>query len=84
MPDPNLRTLGRLLLLGVTAIPIFIGFALPFAMPGATGLALAVLFVLGGAGLLRWVERRTQSALKHDTALNRTLKAEGDNLVERD
>ena len=84
MPDPTLRTLARLLLLGIAAVPVFVGFAIPMAIPGLTGLVLAAALVLGGAWLLWWCERRTRPVLEADSALNRTLKADGENFVGRE
>ncbi len=84
MPDPILRTVARLLLLAAAGIPVFAGFGMPFVLPGATGFALGSALVLGGAGLLWWIERRTRGALESDTVLNRTLKADGDNLTGPD
>lgn len=84
MPDPKLRTLARLLLPGSAAVPVFVGFAIPFALPGTPGLLRTAAFVIGGACLLRWCERRTRAALDVDSALNRTLKADGDPFAGRE
>jgi len=72
----------RILMLALAAVPIFIGFALPFAYAGLTGLALGAALILCGASLLWWVEHRTRKTLDDDSRLNRILKADGDNILD--
>ena len=74
----------RLLLLALAAVPVFTGFTLPFVISGMIGLMLGGVLIIIGAALLWFVERRSRSALQADTALNHVLKADGENLLDRD
>ncbi len=42
----------RLILLVLACVPVFIGFAVPFYLPGAAGLVAALALLLSGAALI--------------------------------
>lgn len=73
----------RLILLTLSALPIFVGFGLPFMLDGHLGLLAGGLVVLFGAGTFWLVEMKTKRSLEQDTAFNRFLKSDGENLIER-
>ena len=72
----------RLLLLVLAALPVFLGFTLPFLLPAWPGLLAGSLLVLAGAWLIWFVETRSGGALAAERGLNRLLKAGGDRLLE--
>ena len=66
MPDANLRSVLRLASLSAATVPVFVGFAVPYLVPGATGLATAIVLIATGAGPIWRVERRARAALDGD------------------
>ena len=62
-------------------MPVLVGFAVPYLVPGAGGLAIATVLVAPGAGLIWWFECRTRAALDADRLPNRGLEAGGEDLV---
>ena len=54
----------RLLLLVLASVPVFIGFALPFILPGLPGYLLAGALILLGAALLWLFETRSAGWLE--------------------
>lgn len=75
----------RLLALSAAGSVVFIGFGLPFLLPpGRQGLIAGVLVVIIGSALLALAESRTKHALDDDTTWNRLMKADGEDLIERD
>ena len=74
----------RLLLLSICGVIIFAGFGLPFVIEGATGLLMGGLVILVGSTLSWFIEIRTKKSLEEDSPINNMLKADGENLVERE
>ena len=73
----------RLILLTLPAATILVGFGLPFLLDGHLGLLAGGSVVLFGAGTFWLVEMKTNKSLEKDTAFNRFLKSDGENLIER-
>lgn len=73
----------RFILLTLSAATIFVGFGLPFIVDGRLGLVAGGLVVLFGAGVFWLFEMRTKASLEQDSAFNRLLKSDGENLIER-
>ena len=67
----------------ISALVIFIGFAMPFEIGGKYGFIVAFVAIIFGAMLFWIVEKRTKHSLDKATPLNKILKAEGDNLIKR-
>ncbi len=74
----------RLFLLAICGLIIFGGFALPFAIEGMSGLVIGGLVIIVGASFFWHFELRTNDSLKKNTMLNKTLNADGENLIERE
>lgn len=74
-------TLLRLGLMVLAIVPVFIGFGMPFFVPGWHGFALAFGLIFGGTWLLWIVHRRSRRWLDADTAFNRLLKTDGEFIV---
>ena len=73
----------RLLLLSLTMTPIFVGFAMPYAIPGPVGWLLAIALILLGAGLTWAAEGRSRHLLEADNPVNNLLRADGDELISK-
>lgn len=76
-------SMKRFILLTLSAATIFVGFGLPFIVDGRLGLVAGGLVVLFGAGVFWLFEMRTKASLEQDSAFNRLLKSDGENLIER-
>ena len=74
----------RLLTLSICGVIIFAGFGLPFVIEGTPGLLMAGLVIFVGSTLSWFIEIRTKKFLKEDNPFNNMLKADGENLVERE
>lgn len=74
----------RIVLLSFAGAVVFVGFGLPFAVPGRTGLAVGFAVVAIGSVFLWAVETRTNKFLDKNTSWNRLMKTDGENLLERD
>ncbi len=73
----------RLLLLTISCLIVFIGFSVPFLIEGILGILLAIAFIFFGS-LLVWIfEFKTTKSLEKNSTLNRILKSDGENIIER-
>lgn len=72
----------RLILLSMASAVVFLGFAIPFVVLGAPGWLVGGSAIGVGAALVWVAERATQKSLQADSAFNRLLKTDGENLVE--
>jgi len=73
----------RLLLLTISCIIIFVGFALPFVMESNTGLIVACMLIILGSVLLWYFEFKSKKSLEEETTLSKILKTDGENIIER-
>ena len=71
----------RIALLSLGASVVFVGFALPFYIPAATGFVAAAATAALGCAAIRFAERRTKARLAEDSAWNRLMKVEGGELL---
>ena len=71
----------RLILITLSASIIFIGFGLPFIFRDLIGFVLAIVFIIIGATLFWFFEGKTKHSLETNSALNKMLKAYGENLI---
>lgn len=74
----------RLALLSVAGAVIFAGLAAFFYVPGSTGILLGIVLPILGVVLLWFIEHRTRRHLDVNSRWNQVMKADGDDLVERD
>ena len=74
----------RIVLLSLAGAVVFAGFAAPFLLPGASGIVAGGTLIITGAALLLGVARKTRQSLDADNAWNRTMKADGESLIERE
>ena len=74
----------RVVLLSLTGVIVFAGFAAPFLLVGASGIYAGGTLIVIGAALLVVVARKTRQSLDADNAWNRTMKADGESLIERE
>ncbi len=49
----------RMMLLVIACVPVFIGFAVPYYLPGAAGIVAAFALLLSGAALIWFFESIT-------------------------
>ena len=73
----------RIILLALAGSVIFAGIGTIFIIPGSVGLVVGFAVAIFGAVLLWAVEARTRRSLQSDTAFNRLMKVEGDDLLRR-
>ena len=82
--DIGRRDTMRLIALTCAGAIIFFGFSIPFLLPGGTGLAIGVGTTVVGL-LAFWIaELKTKKLLRYNTTWNRTMKVDGENLIERE
>ncbi len=74
----------RLLALSCAGAIVFFGFSIPFLLPGGKGLAVGVGTAVVGLGAFWFAELKTKNSLRDDTTWNRTMKGDGENLIDRD
>lgn len=74
----------RVLLLSLSGAIVFTGFAAPFFLVGASGIYTGGTLIVIGAALLVVVARKTRKSLDAENAWNRTMKADGESLIERE
>ena len=69
----------RLMLLVLACVPVFIGFAVPFYLPGAAGLVAAFALLLSGTALIWFSENITLKWLEASGWFNDLLNtSDGD------
>ena len=73
----------RLLALAACGSIIFSGFFLAVVLDGKRGVVTGAAVVIIGAALFWILEKRSRHSLESESSLNRVLKADGENLVER-
>jgi len=73
----------RLIALSFAGAIIFFGFSIPFLLPGGNGLAAGIGTVVVGLAVFWFAELKTKISLREDTTWNRTMKADGKNLIDR-
>ena len=73
----------RLLLLTISCTIVFIGFAMAFVIEGVLGISLAMLLVSFGSILVWIFEFKSKKSLEKESTLNRILKADGEDFIER-
>ena len=74
----------RLLTLSFAGAVVFVGFGIPFLLPGGVGLIIGVATAIVGVILFRFTESQTKKSLRENSMWNQTMKADGENLIERD
>lgn len=74
----------RIVLLSLAGAIILVGFGLPFIILGRTGLALGFVVIAIGSVFFWAIETRTNNFLDEDSGWNRLMKADGENILERD
>ena len=74
----------RVVLLSLAGAIVFAGFAAPFFVAGTSGIYTGGALIIFGAVALAVVARKTRKSLDADNAWNRTMKADGETLVQRD
>ena len=67
----------------LAAVPVFIGFGVPFWTEGTTGILLSALLILAGAAAIWFFENLTRRWLDADGWLNDLFKTQ-DGEVDRD
>ena len=73
----------RIVFLSLAAAVVFLGFAMPFAIPGMVGWIACALFILLGAFLIWAFEKKTRLSLDNDSRFNKVMKADCENIIER-
>ena len=73
----------RLLILAACGSIVFVGFMIPYVLDGKRGVVIGAAVVIIGAALFWILEKRSRHSLESESELNRVLKADGENLVER-
>ena len=74
----------RISLLSVAGAVIFAGLAAFFYVPGTFGILLGIALPVLGVVLLWVIERRTRQYLDVESRWNQVMKADGEDLIERD
>ena len=74
----------RLVAMSCAGAVVFVGFSIPFLLPGGTGIIVGTLVVVAGLIALWLAESKTKNLLHTNTKWNRTMKADGENFIERD
>lgn len=73
----------RIVLLSLAGFVVFAGCGMLFFVAGRIGIVAGLVTIFAGAVAIWVVEARTNRHLEADSGWNRVMKAEGEDLVER-
>ena len=76
--------MSRIVLLSLAGTIVFAGFSAPFFVAGTAGIYAGGALIIFGGLLLAVVARKTRIWLDEDNAWNRTMKADGETLIQRE
>ena len=74
----------RIFVLSIGGAVIFVGASIPYLMPSALGLITGLGVVIIGSAFVWIADTVSRRLLGADTAWNRAMKAEGENLIDVD
>lgn len=72
----------RVIMLSAAGFVVFLGFGLPFLIPGETGLVAGIIVLAIGVVTLGIVQYLTEKQLDRDTFWNRFVKKGGSRMLE--